>query len=403
MEPRGRKVARWAVAGVMLVLPVVLLLSSVRSLRELEETKAVYLRNRTADLAARLETLDPEQLPADLLEWFAPEAPGLLSLKVFTSPDEGSGNPFLSSLWQGEALFHTSLDDTDAGEVFRAYIPFHLETGMHIAYIELDADSAEFLVEYTRRHLMLSLLASLALVAFTGYFLWSERRAVRFQRREMELQHLAHLGQMSAVLAHEIRNPLGTIKGFVQLTVEQAGEVAAGLLEPVLEEVKRLEKLVEDLLLYGRPRTPEKRTCSWPELAAKVEAHARDQIGGRTVRFVADGNLTEFSTDPDILEQVLLNLVRNSLEAVQGGEEAETRLSAESLPGGAIRIRVSDNGPGLPAEVSAKLFEPFTTTKSNGTGLGLSIVRKLTEALGGTVVIHSSAPKGTCAELRFPN
>jgi len=401
MNSRRQGAARWVVAAVLLVLPVVLLLSSLRSLQELSETKAVYLRNRTADLTARLENLTPEQLDGDLFNLLAAEEPALVDLRIYRSVADDTQDQSLAALWQGKALFHTEIRSGDAGEIFRAYIPFHREGDLRIARIDLAADSAEFLVEHTRHHLALSILASAALVAFAGYFVWVERRASRMQRRQLEMEHLAQLGEMSAVLAHEIRNPLGTIKGFVQLTLENAEASVAGLLNPVLEEVARLERLVSDLLLYGRPRKPEIRPCSWSELAARVGRHAQEQIGDRPIQYSAKGDLEHLATDPEILEQVLLNLTRNAIEAVDG-QSGRTWVIANRLEDGTARITVEDNGPGLPAEVRSKLFEPFTTTKSNGTGLGLSIARKLTETLGGRIEIRPGVPTGTCAELKFP-
>jgi two-component system sensor histidine kinase HydH len=385
----------------MLVLPVVLLLSALRSLQELNETKGVYLRNRTADLAARLENLSQQQIDGDLFDLLAAEEPALLDLRVYQSPADDTQDPTLAALWRGEALFHTELRRDDAGEIFRAYIPFHREGALRIARMDLASDSAEFLVEHTRHHLALSILASVALIAFAGYFVWVERRATRMQRRQLEMEHLAQLGEMSAVLAHEIRNPLGTIKGFVQLTLESAEDSVSGLLSPVLEEVARLERLVSDLLLYGRPRKPEVRLCSWPELAARVGRHVQEQIGDRPIQYSAGGDLEQLTTDPEILEQVLLNLTRNAIEAVDE-QSGRTWVIANHLKDGTARITVEDNGPGLPVEVRSRLFEPFTTTKSNGTGLGLSIARKLTEALGGSIEIRPGVPTGTCAELRFP-
>ncbi len=401
MNSRRQSAVRWIVAATMLVLPVVLLLSSVRSLQELSETKAVYLRNRTADLAARLENLDQEYFGEDLLDLLAAEEPALLDLRIYASPEEDADDQTLASLWRGEALFHTEFRDGDVGELFRAYIPFHHEGGLRIARMDLAGDSAEFLAEHTRHHLGLSILASVALIGFAGYFIWVERRASRMQRRQLEMEHLAQLGEMSAVLAHEIRNPLGTIKGFVQLTLEKAEDSVSGLLHPVLEEVARLERLVSDLLLYGRPRKPEVRQCSWSDLAARVGRHAREQIGDRPIQYSAKGDLESLRTDPEILEQVLLNLTRNAIEAVDE-QFGRTWVIANHLEDGTARITVEDNGPGLPAEVRSRLFEPFTTTKSNGTGLGLSIARKMTEALGGSIEIRPGVPKGTCAELRFP-
>lgn len=401
MERGVQQMGRYAAAAAMLALPVFLLLSSVRMLGELEETRNVYLRNRAATIAARLENLHPAQLGEDLFGLIAAEEPALADLVVYDSPGHSPENDVVRKLWRGEILFQSEQFTRDGEKIFRIYTPFHLGQSLRIARIDLASDAADFLVAHSRHHLLLSLLASLALVLFTVYFLWSERRAAALARRQLELEHLAHLGQMSAVLAHEIRNPLGAIKGFVQLALETAGRGVRTLLGPVLDETARLEKLVNDLLLYGRPRVPEIRSVDWREIAGQLEAHAAGAIGARPIHFRAEGPTAEIRTDPELLVHVLLNLVRNSIEALhdESGGEVHLQLSAQLNRG--YSIAVEDNGPGIPENVRARLFEPFLTTKSNGTGLGLSIARKLTNALGGRLEIRAREPRGTRAELVF--
>jgi len=403
MERNVQGWVRYAAAVVMLALPVVLLLSSIRTLGELEETKTIYLRNRAATLAARLENLRPEELNEDLLDRLADEEPALVDLRIYGSPEQVARDPVALQIWDGQALFHTAIIQRDGEHIFRIYTPFHVALKLHVARIDLAADAADFLVIHARHHLLLSFIASVALMLFTAYFLWSERRAVRLGRRQLELEHLAHLGEMSAVLAHEIRNPLGTIKGFVQLAREKASDALRPLLDPVLEETARLEKLVNDLLAYGRPRTPELRRVRWEELAAELEAHAAEAIGDRPIRFRREGEAGEIETDPDLLRQILLNLIRNSIEALNGAPAGEVILGIRPVRGGRVAIVVEDDGPGLPEKVRDRLFEPFATTKSNGTGLGLPIARKLTLALGGRIEIRARSPRGTRAELLFPS
>ena len=392
---------RWPVAAVLLVLPVVLLFSSVRSLREIEETKAIYLRNRAATLAARLENMAVGGLDEDLAETLAAEEPALAALRVYRSEQEAAGDPRALSLWRGEALFYTTDAVTDGIPVLRTWLPFHCGGSLCIARMDLDRTAADYLVENSRRHVWLSLLASAVLVAFTGYFLWSERRSIALQRRQLELEHLAHLGRMSAALAHEIRNPLGTIKGFVQLALEKSGESLQPMLNPVLEETARLEKLVNDLLLYGRPSRPRKRPVRWSELAERFQGLAAQRAGGRP-QIQISGDVDAFETDPEILTQVVLNLVLNAIDALGETPEGLVRVAAQRRPQGGVRIVVEDNGPGIPEEIRGRLFEPFTTTKANGTGLGLSIARKLTEALGGRIAIEPASPRGTRVVLDFP-
>ena len=385
----------------MLALPAVLLVSSVRTLAELGEAEEVYLRSLAAGLAARLETVPPGRL-SDAFDVLAEEEPALTAARVYRSAGDEPGDPVLQTLFRGEALFHAADVVVEGTPTFRMYLPFHSESALCIARIDIARDAAAFLVEHTRHHLLLSLLASAALVGFTLYFLWSERRAADYERRRLALEHLAQLGRMSGVLAHEIRNPLGTIKGFVQLALERAQGSAGELLDPVLSEVARLEALVNDLLAYGRPRPAQRRPVSWQDLSARLAAHAREAIGAQPIRFVSNGDLGGFETDPDILTQVLLNLIRNSVEALGDQESGEVRLSGIRVARGRVRVLVEDDGPGLPPEVRERLFEPFTTTKTSGTGLGLSIARKLTEALGGTIALTPRAPRGVRAEILLP-
>ena len=154
--------------------------------------------------------------------------------------------------------------------------------------------------------------------------------------------------------------------------------------------------------MYGRPRKPETRQVSWGQLGSRLDAHAAEAIGERPIQFVRAGNLADLETDPDMLVQVLLNLIRNSVEALGDAARGEVRLMAARLDDGGLSISVEDNGLGIPEDAQGKLFEPFFTTKSNGTGLGLPIARKLTAALGGRLEIRPLAPQGTRAELIFP-
>jgi two-component system sensor histidine kinase HydH len=218
------------------------------------------------------------------------------------------------------------------------------------------------------------------------------RRAAMEEKRRLELTHLAHLGKMSAVLAHEIRTPLATIKGFTQLAIEQAGGGVRSMLEPVVDETQRLERLVGDLLLYGRPPAPMIRECSWDEIASSLPNF------GPSVRI--EPAAIPFRTDPALLGHVLSNLIRNAIEAVGPGGQAEVRVEA-ILTSDTVVIAVEDDGPGIPEQDRTKVFESFYTTKSFGTGLGLPIAKSLTTALGGQLELRH-VQRGTRAEIRLP-
>jgi len=384
-----------------LALPLVLVASSLATLARLDQLRELYLRSRAAALAARLETLLPSASKQDL-EALSDEEPALVELQVFLRPGEGGPEEaFLEPIWQGRELFRTERLRAEGTEIFRLYIPFHAGTELRIARLDLDASAADALVWPARNNVIIAALSGLVLILLTLYALWISRRTARLERRQLELEHLARLGQMSAALAHEIRNPLATIKGFAQLAAEKADSKTATLLAPILEEIQRLERLVSDLLLYGRPPQPRWRWTEWDGLAAELEAHAREAAGGRPVRLLRTADNVRFRTDPDLLKAALLNLIRNAAEALdeQGGE---IRLEAISPRGGGLILAVEDDGLGLAEEARAHLFEPFFTTKAFGTGLGLPIARKLAEALGGRLQLAAREPRGTRAELVFP-
>jgi len=216
--------AYW-VAAALLVLPLLLVASSVRSLHQLQAATEAYLRSRVATLASLLESIDATTVNEQAWSLLAEEEPALVDLTIY-SPATAPADPLAQQIASGQALFFAARRKTGEGELFRAYIPYHTSKGLHVARFDLAAEAGDFLLVHARHHVWLSLLASLALIGFTAYYLWNERRAARLERRQLELEHLAQIGQMASVLAHEIRNPLGTIKGFVQLASEQVPEPA---------------------------------------------------------------------------------------------------------------------------------------------------------------------------------
>ncbi len=391
MGSRVDAVSRYVWVPAVLALPGVLVLSSILTFRELGEMRAVYLRNRVATIAGRLETL-----PVSDFDTLYAEEPALTDLEVFERNSGTPGNAALEALWSGRELFRTEAINLAGRRVFRAWVPFHSEGVMRVARIDLEASAADFLLKHPRHNLAITGLAGLVLVLLSLYIVWTARRAA-------ELRRLAQLGKLSAVLAHEIRNPLGTIKGFAQLAGEKADAGVSALLEPVLEEVGRLERLVNDLLLYGRPVTPAWRETHWNSLAGQLEVNARQLIDGRRVNIAVEPAACRFRTDPDLLRRALLNLVRNAVEAAAETPDAAVRVAMAGYAGGGAVVSVEDNGPGIPDKVRRRLFEPFHTTKASGTGLGLSITRKLAEALGGRLELRAAAPRGTRAELIFPH
>lgn len=380
-------------------MPAVLLFSAVRTFRELDAQREVYLRERAARIAGRLEAASAQNQPlesavASLLE----EEPHLRDLRIYSSPGPG-GNPALDAVWSGQVLFHTEFAGTEDVRLYRAYVPFHAAGVMHVAQIDVDSAAAGSLAVHGRHNVMIATASGIALILLSLYSIWSSRRSAYLERKQLEMQHMAHLGTMAAVLAHEIRNPLGSIKGFTQLALERGGD--ASLLAPVIDQTQRLESLVNDLLIYGRPPAPSPRPVHWPEFARQIEAQARRMAGARSAAVRVAYTDLSFASDPGLLEQILLNLVRNGLEAVESVDQPQVEITA-MRDGDRVELAVRDNGPGIAEPHRNKVLEPFFTTKAFGTGLGLPISARLTAALGGEFSIGPSPGGGTVAAVRLP-
>jgi two-component system sensor histidine kinase HydH len=381
-------------------LPLVLLYTSIRTFQELDEQRAVYLRHRVSLLAARLENLPAGATQRSLWEALSDDEPSLLDLEVIAHGG-ASDTAGLNAIWQGRELFRTELRKNNAGGLFRAYVPFHSSEGLRIARIDLNPAAADFLVVHARHNIVVASLGGIVLIGLSVYSVWSMRRAARLRIRQMEMEHLAHIGKMAAAMAHEIRNPLGTIKGFVQLAGERVDPATRQLLAPAIAETERLEHLVKDLLAYGRPPEPVPATVNWRDVAATLAAHGRQLIGARPISLVIPQRDFSWSSDAAILEQILLNLLRNAVEAIPPATPGEVRVELDSA-GPDVVVSVNDTGSGLSESALTRMFEPFFTTKAFGTGLGLAITRSLAGSLGGEIELRRRDTGGTAAIIRFP-
>ncbi len=267
------------------------------------------------------------------------------------------------------------------------------ELGPPVFLIEYVPVIANRLAEQARGTLAAGLLAAFALV---GGAVALGRRWVREDALERRLDHerrLATLGEMSAVLAHEIRNPLASLKGHAQLLVEMLADAAAARTkaERVVSEAVRLEVLTSDLLEFVRSADIE---CRPTPLAALLRESAAE-IDRRRVRVDAARAPTTWNLDPARMRQVLTNLIRNALQASPASADVEV---AAALHDGDLVLTVRDHGAGLPPGDPADLFEPFHTTRTQGTGLGLTVARRLVELHHGT--IHAFNHEGGGAVFR---
>jgi len=215
---------------------------------------------------------------------------------------------------------------------------------------------------------------------------------------------LAALGEMSAGIAHEIRNPLGIISSSAQLLDRQYSEPQAGarqLLDIIQEETARLNSLISDFLTFGRPALPVLRSLDLGAEARRAVEHCEAVARERSIRLLTE--LPEVPlrvpADSDMIQQVLLNLIFNALDASRPAGTVEVRLHATN---GAACLDVHDRGCGIAPENLSKIFNPFFTTKEKGTGLGLANAHRIVEMHGGRLTVSSSPEEGTTFRITLP-
>ncbi len=231
------------------------------------------------------------------------------------------------------------------------------------------------------------------------------REMIELQDRAKRAEHLASIGQMAATVAHEIRNPLSSIRGFAQffanLFKEKTEERTYAL--AMVEESNRLNRVVSELLDYARPLELTTRQTSIEKLF--LDTVRRLQLGSVTshIEVVEDiqPEVPEVQLDHDRTLQVLLNLTQNSIDAMPNGGKlilAAVWFGEQK----SVQIRVQDTGKGIPQANLPRLFEPFFTTKTRGAGLGLAVVRKIVDAHDGEVEVRSEEGVGTQVILTLP-
>jgi two-component system sensor histidine kinase HydH len=262
--------------------------------------------------------------------------------------------------------------------------------------VEFEPPVIERLKGELRRISLVGLVAALALVAFAVALSRTISRLWRAEEQAESERRLVELGRASAVIAHELRNPLAALKGHAQLLLEDLAEPSRTKAARVVEGAKRLEGLTDVLLDFVRDAPLDVRAVT----PSNLVDHALAPVSRERVRVDLSGAPAELQVDAERASLALRNLVQNAVQATpEGALPVEVRIVGDPRE---VTIEVRDHGPGLTPGVEAHIFEPFVTTKTRGTGLGLSIARRIAEQHHGSLRAETHPRGGAVFRLVLP-
>jgi signal transduction histidine kinase len=231
-------------------------------------------------------------------------------------------------------------------------------------------------------------------------------KSVHRERRELKGEHARSLEELSASIAHEIRNPITAAKSLVQ----QMGEEPEGMdnveyARVALEELERVERSISHLLRYAREEDMRMSAVAMGDVLDSALETFRDRAARENVEILRQFDCAgDMRGDAEKLRRVVINLVGNGLDALRDASVDKPQIEVamgENLAGTEVWVRIRDNGPGMDEEVRQRIFNPFYTSKQGGTGLGLPITRKLVEAHRGEIELLSTPGQGTEFVLTF--
>ncbi|MBP1622125.1 MAG: DNA-binding protein [Acidobacteria bacterium] len=225
------------------------------------------------------------------------------------------------------------------------------------------------------------------------------------EKQLADAEHLATLGELSAGLAHEIKNPLAGIKGAIDVIRHSppASDKQHQILGDVLHEVDRIDKIVRDLLNYAKPKPASHSSIDVPRLVQRIVAIAgsTSKRGPAPIQISQLAPIPGFTGDETQLEQVLLNLLLNAQHAIAADGHIEVVLDYDR-DAATVRMEVRDDGRGIPESIRKKVFQPFFTTRTDGVGLGLATCLKNVQYHGGAIEVRSEAGRGTTFAVSIP-
>lgn len=223
------------------------------------------------------------------------------------------------------------------------------------------------------------------------------------QRRETHmLKALAAIGESASVLVHEIKTPITGIHLAIQAVAEQLGEDTREILRGLEESLQKVERTMRRTLSFAKPLQLKRQSVTVPRLLETIARRARVELApvSAVLEIECEPDLPLLEADEALLEEALMNLVKNALEALES--EGRVRITARRAGGRALELSIEDDGPGIPDYVLPNVFKPFYTTKEKGTGIGLALCKKIVDAHGGEIHAGRSALGGAGFTIRMP-
>jgi PAS domain S-box-containing protein len=231
-------------------------------------------------------------------------------------------------------------------------------------------------------------------------------RDISYQKEAEKLivqaEKLKLAGEIAAGVAHEIRNPMTVISGFIQMMQEDPSYPYQGYTKLIQSELERINLIISEFLILAKPQATVAKPISLRQTLDDVIVLFGPELNMHGIRFINHWEKEDFyvQAEDHRLKQVLINLIKNSIEAI--GQHGEITLLVENFDDGFVSLRLRDNGAGMPDDVLNQIFEPFYTTKPTGTGLGLIISQKIIREHGGSLEIDSEEGAGTTATILLP-
>lgn len=393
--------SRWGLIAAAVLMGVALLATVYASNRGVEGASDTLIRGQTATFRGAIRGLTRRRAPTkaevvDLVEQL--EDQGVRYVAVIGSGEiiDGGELPADADEIREWARANARSGPQRIGDRIRIAFRGPRRSERGVLVVEFVPIAADALRSDARRGLAVGAVVAVVLLLIAIALIRYVLRQEALERSLEQKRRLASLGEMSAVLAHEIRNPIASLKGNAQLLERMLpdGQKTRAKAGRVVAEAERLERLTNDLLEFARSGAIDRSEVDPGELLTDVAS----SLDG-AIEIESDEAPESWSLDAARIRQVLLNLLENATQA-SGDKPVTARVALKS---GQLNFSIRDRGDGIEAGELERIFEPFYTRKTRGTGLGLAVARRLIEGHGGTLVAHNHPDGGAVFTAEIPN